>query len=224
MGKDINIFMDKFACLLYLSCEGVDIHNIDLHDFEYPEGETALTASILLHGDENPALVRNEEVKYYTLTTEVLAKIVFYNLLPKSGEYSHARGSAPLLIYCLLKSIRINIPKLIVDFMLSEHLLIPNRHLPFGMLITRLLKQLKFDLSGERSIALSTDINNTLLKRMHVGEHAHVPHPSPFIPPVVPGSSSTSVDRFAVLSAQFQEHSLKMTTQLEKMSARQEEI
>jgi len=42
----------------------------------------------------NLALVRNEEVKYYTLTTQVLTaqvlpKIVFYNLLPKSGEYSH---------------------------------------------------------------------------------------------------------------------------------------
>ena len=79
-------------------------------------------------------------MKYYTLTAQVLAKIVFYNLLPKSGEYSHARGSAPLLIYCLLKGIRVNIPKLIIDYMDSEYLLIPNWYLPFGMLITRLLK------------------------------------------------------------------------------------
>ena len=64
MGKDTNISMDKFAYLLRLSCKGVDIHNIDLHDFEYPDGESALTASILLHDDENLALVRNEEVKY----------------------------------------------------------------------------------------------------------------------------------------------------------------
>ena len=65
MGKDINISLDKFACLLYLSCEGVDIYNIDLYDFEYPDGESALTASLLLHDDDNPTLVRNEEVKYY---------------------------------------------------------------------------------------------------------------------------------------------------------------
>ena len=105
-------------------------------------------------------------MNYYTLTAQVLAKIVFYNLLPKSGEYSHARGSAPLLIYCLLKGIRVNISKLIVDYMTSDHLLIPNWHLPFGMLITRLLKQLKFDLSTERSIEPSVDINSSLLKRM----------------------------------------------------------
>ena len=112
MGKDINISLERFSHLLHLSCEGVDIYNVDLHEFEYPDGEFALTASLLLHSDENPTLVRNEEVKYYTLTAQVLAKIVFYNLLPKLGLYSHTRGSAPLLIYCLLKGIRVNIPKL----------------------------------------------------------------------------------------------------------------
>jgi len=67
-------------------------------------------------------------------------------------------GSTPLLIYCLLKGIRVNIPKLIIDYMAFDHLLIPNRHLPFGMLITCLLKQLKFDLSTERSIEPSVNI------------------------------------------------------------------
>ena len=141
MGKDINISLDKFSHLLHLSCEGKDVYNVDLHEFAYPDGEFAHTASILLHDNDNPALVRNEEVKYYTLTAQIFAKIVFYNLLPKSGEYSHARGSAPLVIYCLLKGIRINVPKLIIDYMTSDHLLVPNWHLPFGMLITCLLKR-----------------------------------------------------------------------------------
>ena len=66
LGKDINISLEKFAHLLHLSCEGVDIYNVDLHDFDYPDGKSALTASLLLHNDDNPALVRNEEVKYYT--------------------------------------------------------------------------------------------------------------------------------------------------------------
>ena len=46
MGRDINIFIEKFANLLQLSCEGVDIYNVDLHDFAYPDGESAHTASI----------------------------------------------------------------------------------------------------------------------------------------------------------------------------------
>jgi len=68
LGKDIDISLQQFARHLYLSCEGVDIYNVDLHDFEYPDGESAHTASTLLHDDDNPGLVRNEEVKYYTLT------------------------------------------------------------------------------------------------------------------------------------------------------------
>ena len=37
LGKDINISLDRFAHLLHLSCEGVDIYNVDLHEFEYPD-------------------------------------------------------------------------------------------------------------------------------------------------------------------------------------------
>ena len=104
------------------------IFNLSLYDFEYPDGKNALTVSRLLRDDDNPVLVRNEEVqcltvsrlfydddnlvlvrneevKYYTLFAQVLTKIVYNNLLPKSGEYSHAWGRAPLLIYCLLKCI-----------------------------------------------------------------------------------------------------------------------
>ena len=119
MGNDIDISLQEFAHHLHLSCEGEDIFNLDLHNFVYPDGESALTASTLLHSDDNPGLVRNEEVRRNTLIAQVLAKIVFYNLLLKSREYSHARGSAPLLIYCLLRGIRVNIPKLIISVMTS---------------------------------------------------------------------------------------------------------
>jgi len=68
LDKDINISLDWFAYLLYLSCEGVDIYNVNIHNFEYLDDESSLTASLLLHDDDNPALTRNEEVKYYTLT------------------------------------------------------------------------------------------------------------------------------------------------------------
>jgi len=50
----------------------------------------------------------------YTLPAQILSKIIFYNLPPKSGEYSHAHGCAPFLIYCLLRGIKVNIPRLII--------------------------------------------------------------------------------------------------------------
>ena len=59
---------------------------------------------------------------------------------------------------------------------------------------------------------------------MHVGVHAPVSQPPPIVPPFVPGSSLTSTDPYAALSAQFLEHSLKISSQLEKISTCQEEI
>jgi len=41
LGKDINIFLEQFAHLLHISCEGVDIYNVDLYEFEYPDSESA---------------------------------------------------------------------------------------------------------------------------------------------------------------------------------------
>ena len=107
LGRDIDISLQEFAHHLHLSCEGEDIYNLDLHDFVYPDGESALTASTLLHGDDNPGLVRNEEVKHYTLIAQVLAKIVFYNILPKSGEYSHARVQLHLSSIALCEALEL---------------------------------------------------------------------------------------------------------------------
>jgi len=42
---DINIFLEHFARIFKLSCDGVKIFYSNLHDFEYPDGESVLTAS-----------------------------------------------------------------------------------------------------------------------------------------------------------------------------------
>ena len=80
---NIKVPLDVFARILHLSCEGAGVYGFDLKDFDYPENKAPYTASHLLHNDDNPNLEKNEEVKYCTITTQVLTKIVFYNLLPK---------------------------------------------------------------------------------------------------------------------------------------------
>ena len=50
LGKDIDISLQEFARHLHLSCEEIDVYNLDLHDFVYSDGESALTASTMLHG------------------------------------------------------------------------------------------------------------------------------------------------------------------------------
>ena len=175
LGRDIDIPLAQFADLLHLSCGGVDVYTFDLHDFEYPNGESALTASTLIHGDDNPGLVRNEEVNKFTLTFQVLAKFIFYNILPKSGEYSNARGPVPLIIYCLLKGIKIDIPHFIATHMASDQIRMSGRNLPYGMLITHLLRGLGFDLSSESPSDPSINLDSVLLKRMEAQMRRYAP-------------------------------------------------
>ena len=53
---DINISLEHFARFFKLSCDGVEIIYSDLHDFEYLDGENALTVSRLLYDNENQGL------------------------------------------------------------------------------------------------------------------------------------------------------------------------
>ena len=106
--------------------------------------------------------------------------------------------------------------------MISDHIFVPTRHLPYGMLISYLLKQLNFDLSSERPHEPSVDINSTLLKRMRVGMRHPAPEQQP-IPPagLVPGSSSASgssipSDLQSFLSSELREHRAQLAAELQE--------
>jgi len=76
--------------------------------------------------------------------------------------------------------------------MTSDNVLVPIRHLPYGMLISYLMKQLDFDLSSVRPSEPSVNLNSSLLKRMEAGTR-HAAAQQPPIPPThVPGSSSSA--------------------------------
>ena len=102
--------------------------------------------------------------------------------------------------------------------------MIPRRNLPYGMILTRLYKSLKIDLSGEKVISPSVDIYHALLKRMQAGTRVHSQPPS-ILPqaPFVFGSSS-SADPYVALMTQIQDLSLKFTSTTEKILANQEDL
>jgi len=84
----------------------LDIYSHNLLSFDQkPENESPFTASNLIH-ENDPDLVKNEEVKYSILVSQVLAKFAWNVILTKSGEFNFARGCVPLLIYCIQKRLQ----------------------------------------------------------------------------------------------------------------------
>ena len=150
---------------------------------------------------------------------------MFFNLLLKLGEYNHTRGSAPLLIYCLLKGIRVNIPKLLINFMLSEHFMISSRYLPYGMMIvTHLLRYFKINIFSKTAYP-PINIDRTHLKRIQSGTRTHAqPPPVQFLHMFASGSSSSSIDPYSALMNQMSAMSLRQSEDTTKSLANQEDL
>ena len=72
-NTNINFHIDVFARILKLPCAGVDIfeHNIQTFD-QYPGNESYLSASTLLHDNNNHTFIQNEEVKHFTLVSQIM--------------------------------------------------------------------------------------------------------------------------------------------------------
>ena len=108
--------------------------------------------------------------------------------------------------------------------MLFEHLLILSTNLPYRVILTRLFKHLKIDLSGKKAIAPFVNINSTLIKRMQASTRAHAP--SPLVQPQAPfvSGSSSSVDPYDVLMTQIDDLSLNIISATETILANQNEF
>ena len=82
------------------------------------------------------------------------------------------------------------------------------------MILIRLLKHFKINLSDEKPITPFIDIDHTLLKRMHVGLRAQaLPYPtSPSAQSFASGSSSSAADSYAGIITQLGDLSLSITS------------
>ena len=92
------------------------------------------------------------------------------------------------------------------------------------MILSRLFKYFKINLSDKGAVNPSVNINSALLKRMHVGAHVQAPsHPSsPLVQHFVSGSSSSAVDPYAGMMTQLNDLSLQITSSKKRILANQE--
>ena len=114
-GIDIKMTFTEFANFLGMPLTGLKISPYSLRSFEkYPDGHSLESIDECLH-DAPIEDMYNEDIHLYTLLAQIIAKIIFLNLVPKTGEFDHARGCVPILAYCIMKGIPVNIPILILD-------------------------------------------------------------------------------------------------------------
>ena len=100
---------------------------------------------MLIQNNDNHRLTLNDKISLLTLPCQSIAKIIMLNILPKSANYGKARGCITLLIYCIMKGLSINLPKLVLDNMTIDNF--DNTNLPYSMLLTILFDCWGVDLS-----------------------------------------------------------------------------
>jgi len=145
---DIKMSCDDLADFLNIDNKSLDIFSESLSTFDdIPEDHSGEYASSQIHNDPNPSLFVNENMSLLAHISQVIAKIIVYDSAPSLNEFNHARGCTTFLICCILCFVPTNLPKLIFNIMTGPNL--ASDSLPFGILLTRLFKHWKIDLSNE---------------------------------------------------------------------------
>jgi hypothetical protein len=191
-GIDIKMSFKEFATFIGTPATGLTIFADSLRSFEFPEGHSIESLSECLHGTPVQD-VYNEDIHLYTLPAQILAKIIFHNLVPKTGEFDRARGCVPILIYCFLQGIPVNIPRLILAQISATNLATTSKGLPFGMLFTRLFTHWGIPLEGQELIKPPGPLGRSFLqKKQSHRPNIFVQDAPQDIPPAEPGSSSST--------------------------------
>jgi hypothetical protein len=191
-GIDIKMSVKDFADFIGIPATGLKILPDSLRSFDFPEGHSIESLSECLHGTPVQDMY-NEDIHLYTLPAQILAKIIFHNLVPKTGEFDRARGCVPILIYCFLQGIPVNIPRLILDQIIASNLATSPKGLPFGMLFTRLFTHWGIPFAGQESLKPPSPLGYSFLQKKRSHRPSITVEDAPQdAPPVMPSSSSSA--------------------------------
>ena len=130
-GIDVHMSCDDLAKFLDIFV------NLSLHLCTFPK----ITPESVLQISSTMILIplsENENVTLFAPLSQVIAKIIVYNIVPSPDECDHARGCTSLLIYYIPSFIPANLSKLIFDIIIGPN--IASKNLPFDMLLTLLFK------------------------------------------------------------------------------------
>ncbi|KAJ4968568.1 hypothetical protein NE237_015269 [Protea cynaroides] len=100
----------------------------------------------------------------------VYSRIIQHNIVPQSGHYSELSQLTQYITYCVCTGERVSLPYLIIRTMHQATLADQASNLPYGRLITSLLRRLGVSMRGEVTVedTMTSDIDWDAIQRMQM--------------------------------------------------------
>ncbi|GAV62937.1 hypothetical protein CFOL_v3_06459 [Cephalotus follicularis] len=134
LGESVQITPEIIAETLGISCSGITHFN-DI-------GKLDALEICLEWFDFNPIMTVTSS--HFPIATRILLLIITNTLLPREGSHTLPSERDLKLVACIKNGTLVNLPYLIINHMLSR----PN-HIPYPMLISRILAFLNIDISDD---------------------------------------------------------------------------
>ncbi|GAV91494.1 hypothetical protein CFOL_v3_34889 [Cephalotus follicularis] len=155
LGNHVEISPEIIAETLGIPCSGITHFN-DI-------GKSDALEICLERSNFNPLMTVTSS--HLPITTRILLLIVTNTLLPREGSHTLPSERDLKLVACIKNGTLVNLPYLIINHMLSR----PN-HIPYPMLISRILVSLNLDIANEHHDKPKTKklINKSRLKSCNI--------------------------------------------------------
>ncbi|GAV70065.1 hypothetical protein CFOL_v3_13564 [Cephalotus follicularis] len=137
IGNAVEITPDFIVKTLGIPCTGITHFN----DIEKSDA----LEIFLERSDINPLMTVTSS--HLPIATRILLLLVTNTLLPREGSHTLPSERDLKLVACMKNGTLVNLPYLIVNHILSR----PN-HLPYPMLISRILASLNIDIKDEHNV------------------------------------------------------------------------
>src|SRR5436190_11666150 len=145
----VIVTLRELGEILEIPYSGMRLEEVEVKDDMYKD---------MITKPNSPSKV---DYKHLTSLGKIISRIVSYNILPKTGSYTHISNDQFKAMYAIVKHLEVNWARVIYEFIKTK----PSHFLAFPKSIIKLLKANKISPTGKGKICEAI-IDYTTLKRM----------------------------------------------------------
>ena len=145
----VTISLKEIGEILEIPSNGIRLEEVEVEDDKFKD---------MIAKPNSPSKI---EYKHLTSLGKLISRIISYNILPKTGSYTHISNDQFKAMYAIVKHLEVNWARVIYEFIKTK----PSHFLAFPKSIIKLLKVNKISPTGKGKICEAI-IDYTTLKRM----------------------------------------------------------